>query len=198
MSKTEAAVKMWERQSGESSEAFQAFEEYLQIGADRSLSKVAQALSKSKQLLARWSKRDRWQERVLAFDRWQGRALNESLLSRKAEMRARQASTAEEIQRRVLQRIQNMTPAEIDSMPISQVVALFKAGTEVERKSRDIGRDELDAAQRDDTPTFVIEFVPGRPEGMVSVRMADGVTGYIPAENVEWFLSDHPGAIAIR
>ena len=48
----------------ESAKAFAAFSLYLNLGAERSLAAVAQKLSKSEQLLKRWSAKYDWQARV--------------------------------------------------------------------------------------------------------------------------------------
>lgn len=50
----------------ESSKAFAAFKTYLDMGPDRSLATVAQKLSKSEQLLKRWSAKFDWPGRVKA------------------------------------------------------------------------------------------------------------------------------------
>ncbi|MCX4266510.1 MAG: hypothetical protein OSJ64_06880 [Firmicutes bacterium] len=63
-----APLELWERQEGESAPAFQAFAAYRDMGAERSLAKVAQKLGKSKALMERWSSQWHWQERVLAYD----------------------------------------------------------------------------------------------------------------------------------
>jgi hypothetical protein len=57
----------WERLPGESKEAFQAFAIYRDMGAERSLAKVAKQLGKSTQLVERWSARDHW---VMRADTW--------------------------------------------------------------------------------------------------------------------------------
>lgn len=57
----------WERLPGESKEAFQAFAIYRDMGAERSLAKVAKQVGKSTQLIERWSARDHW---VMRADTW--------------------------------------------------------------------------------------------------------------------------------
>ncbi len=52
----------------ESSKAFAAFNLYLNLGPQRSLAAVAQKLSKSGQLLKRWSTKFEWPARVQAYD----------------------------------------------------------------------------------------------------------------------------------
>jgi hypothetical protein len=56
----------FEQQPKESAKAFAAFSLYLNLGAERSLAAVAQKLSKSEQLLKRWSAKFDWPARVAA------------------------------------------------------------------------------------------------------------------------------------
>lgn|SRR3982751_1254965 len=58
----------WTRRRHEGVRAFQAFHLYLQMGADRSISKVAGQLGKSRSLLARWSTAHEWSERAGEWD----------------------------------------------------------------------------------------------------------------------------------
>ena len=66
---------LWGRQCGESRKAFAAFTTYVEMGTDRSLKRLSEALgrSTSRGLFARWSAKWSWQQRVKAFDREQGR-----------------------------------------------------------------------------------------------------------------------------
>ena len=57
ITRQDAPPELWERQDGETAQAFQAFAEYRDMGAERSLAKVAQKLGKSKPLMERWSSR---------------------------------------------------------------------------------------------------------------------------------------------
>ena len=56
----------FEQQSKESDKAFAAFALYLSMGSERSTAAVATKLTKSEQLVRRWSARWRWTERVSA------------------------------------------------------------------------------------------------------------------------------------
>ena len=57
----------FERKERETSKAYGAFREYLDLGPQRSLVKVAERLGKSKTLIERWSRRYDWPGRVLAY-----------------------------------------------------------------------------------------------------------------------------------
>ena len=61
---------LWERQLRESDEAYEAFQIYLSLGAERSIRTVAQRCTKNESLIKRWSSRDNWVERVRAYDNW--------------------------------------------------------------------------------------------------------------------------------
>lgn len=55
-------------QRGESAEAYEAARLYFEMAANRSQEAVAQKLSKSRQLLGRWSTKWNWAERAAAYD----------------------------------------------------------------------------------------------------------------------------------
>jgi hypothetical protein len=72
----------WNRQSTETAPAFQAFVLYRDGGPDRSLRGVAQALGKSRSLMARWSARHEWAARVDAWDKAQDERLQATLTAK--------------------------------------------------------------------------------------------------------------------
>jgi hypothetical protein len=191
------AIKAWERQEGESQEAYEAFEQYLGMGAQRSLVKVAKLVGKSHTLIERWSVRDQWQGRVVHHDRWRARALNEEILLGTAEMRQRAIKTAMAIQARVAQRVTNMSKAEIAKLRPREIAALFNSATKAEASARDISLDDLDDDEHQIVPTFQINFLPSKPEGFVAVRLRSGEAGYIPRDQVARFKADYPDAVVI-
>jgi len=84
----------FEQQARESARAFEAFSEYLKLGPERSLAAVAQKLSKSEQLLKRWSARFDWPARVAAH------AAHLALVERQATEAAVRDEAAEWLERR--------------------------------------------------------------------------------------------------
>jgi hypothetical protein len=70
----------FEQKPDESAKAFAAFNEYLNMGPQRSLEAVGRKLGKSKALMERWSKRHNWVARVEAH------AQHWAALTRRAEV----------------------------------------------------------------------------------------------------------------
>jgi len=63
----------WERVSGETQKAFEAFCIYRDMGASRSLRKVADQLGKSSRLIKKWSSLNGWVKRTTAYDDYMDR-----------------------------------------------------------------------------------------------------------------------------
>ena len=76
--------KLWDKQDGESSRAYEAFQTYLNMGADRSLDKVVQKLDKSRTLISRWSHTYKWVERTAAYDRCVAEKVHEEAIKNAA------------------------------------------------------------------------------------------------------------------
>lgn len=84
----------WERQPDEGIKPYEAFNCYLLMGDERSFPKVSHELKKSVSLLARWSSKYHWQDRVAAYDEEQMRLARIEQQKEIAEMRKRHAKLA--------------------------------------------------------------------------------------------------------
>jgi hypothetical protein len=187
-------IKPWERQPHDTDRAFEAFEVYRALGTSRSLAKAAERLGKSTQLLERWSKRDRWLERVYAYDRHEARAVNEAVYLGTAEMRKRMVNQALGMQARAQQRIIKMTDEEIGQLKPTEILGLMRVAADMERKARDIPEDQFAFAE---VPSFEIQVIHPAGQGMVGVQMQDGRVGYIPLRRVDDFRRDYPDALVL-
>jgi hypothetical protein len=189
-SEVRTLATLWERWPGESLRAYQGFCTYRTQGADRSCSKVARELSKSRQLIARWALRWHWQDRVAAFDEYESRIIDKRVILNKAKLRERQVNAALELQTKATERLSAMAVADLSPM---EVCAFLKVSGEM------VSRDDLEARDFPPDlvpPTFQIQVIrPGH--GMVGVQLADGRCGYIPASQVDRFRRENPDAVVI-
>ena len=127
----------WERQPRESAQAYQAFSIYRDLGEDRSLQAVATQLSKSLQLMKRWSKNWSWGERVRQYDdslqrEAQARAYKKAVKELE-EMQLRQIKTAVLLQKKAVQALDALDPLLIKPQDI---VRMISAGAQLENATR--------------------------------------------------------------
>jgi hypothetical protein len=123
---TNPGTHIWERQDSDTDRAWEAFEIYRQMGTHRSYQKVAAQLGKSRILIERWARRDNWQMRVLAWDRYESRVVNERVMLGTASMRERQVVAAMALQARAQNRLLHMTAEEMDKLRPVDVCAMCR------------------------------------------------------------------------
>ncbi len=87
----------FEQQTDETAKAFEAFSVYLNMGVNRSLAAVARKLKKSEGLIARWSRRHHWGERI------QEHGKHIAVLTRNAEVQVVNEFALEHAKRRSAQ-----------------------------------------------------------------------------------------------
>ena len=129
----------WERQSGESYAAFEAFQTYLTA---RSYPKVAEKLSKSVTLMKRWAKRHNWRERADAWDNEVSRRAMEQASADYAAMIERQINIGRMMQSRGANSIQQMNLSDLPPKMLPALVELVKIGVNVERTARELKADK--------------------------------------------------------
>lgn len=133
----------WERQKGESAQAFEAFTIYLNMGADRSVRGVAQNLSKSCTLISRWSSANHWVERVRAWDNFMQKEARKAAAAEVRAMAQRHIDIAMQLQKTAILALQEQGTDLIDSRNFTNVL---KFATDLERSNRETGAE--DAAQK--------------------------------------------------
>lgn len=135
----EKQVQPWERQDGETAKQFEAFVVYRDLGDERSLVKVAEMLSKSAQLMSRWSSANKWVERVAAWDDEQDRILRleqikdiKRMRKRHADMAVSMITAAAKGLKKIMEKPEEMKP--------NDIARLVEVASKLERISRgDVG-----------------------------------------------------------
>ena len=144
----------WERQTGESAQAFASFLAYLQMGADRSLSAVGQRLGKSKALMERWSREKEWQERIRAYDNDVEKQARRKAVASRKDMVDRHIGIAMQLQKKALQALKDLS---VEDMTPKDIKEYIKMATDLERLNRTL--EEESAAAKDDGPTQLADTI---------------------------------------
>ena len=132
-----ADMQPWERQDGETAKAYEAFSEYRDMGAERSLAKVGQKLGKSKAQMEKWSKKYSWVARAEQWDLEEDRLVRIALTKEIGAMRKRHTDVARAMLIKAARALQKIPDDEIKATDISRMVDV---ASKLERISRgDVG-----------------------------------------------------------
>lgn len=119
----------WERNQ-ESPEAWAAFVQYRDAGAERSVRSVARALDKSATLIAKWSVKHHWVDRVAAWDAHCDEQNRKAMDKARAKMAADQAKAGRATWEKALEEILKRAPSDARWQDL---VALLAQGVKIER-----------------------------------------------------------------
>jgi len=128
-------AEIWERLPDESSKAYQAFCEYRDMGADRSIRKLAQARGKptSTKWLCHWSAKHNWVERARAYDDYLEQEKRKEQEKAILEMVERHTKEAMALQQKALERLKSLDPNELSTR---DVLNYLMEAMKLERLSR--------------------------------------------------------------
>lgn len=124
---------LWERQQGESPQAYEAFAIYRDMGPGRNLRTVAEQLSKSLPLIKRWSREKSWGERCRAYDNHVDEKARQTALRKYKNMRTRHIGIALQLQEKAIAELQNLPDG---SLTPKDIIQFIDRATELERLNR--------------------------------------------------------------
>lgn len=125
----------WERRPGESAPAYAALQTYLHQGNARSVSKVAQELTKSRSLIARWSSSHDWPERAAAWDRHIAGAYAAELIEAQRTLAHRHLAVAQTALEKVTAAVAAVDPSRLS---VPDVAKLWDLAVRTERDAVDV------------------------------------------------------------
>lgn len=125
--------EIWERQPGESVQAFEAFKIYRDLGLKRSNQEVCKQLSKSRQLISRWKAAWNWDERVRAYDNALEREAHKEAVKNLKDMTSRHIRISVQLQNKALEALQKM---KVEDMSPRDIREYIKLATDLERLNR--------------------------------------------------------------
>ena len=149
----------WERQKGESAQAFEAFSLYLEMGADRSIRAVAQECTKSVSLIRRWSSTYHWVERCRAWDNHIQHEAKKAAITEVRNMTKRHVTMAQQIQNAAMLALKELGS---DMVNPKNFAAIVKLATELERQNLEAqvtaASEEISSTQ-DDGPSTLADAI---------------------------------------
>ena len=167
-----ADIMPWERQDGETPKQFEAFARYRDLGEERSLSKVAQQLSKSKQLLSRWSSANSWVDRCAAWDREQDRIARQKQLRDIKNMRKRHQGMANAMIQTAAKGLKHIMDNPEDMKP-NDIARLVEVASKLERISMgDVG-DVIEQRDGGESISAVQIYIPDNNRGRDKAQFDD-------------------------
>lgn len=148
--KTELA---WERQPGESEEAYEAFTDYYK-NPKRSQKKTAKAVGKSEALIYRWSVRWHWTERAREYDNALVREEYTATLDEIRKMNKAQAAIGLLLQKKGQEALEKLN---LKKMSAKDLLQFLIQGTTIERRARlsDVSIQNKKKAQEESGTEYV-------------------------------------------
>lgn len=122
----------WERQPGESEEAYAAFTDYYK-NPKRSQKKTAKAVGKSEALIYRWSVRWHWSERAREYDNALVREDYLATIDEIRKMNRKQAVIGVLLQTKGVAALQKLKP---EKLTAKELIQFLIQGTNIERRAR--------------------------------------------------------------
>lgn len=148
MARNDRNENSWDRQKGETVQAFEAFDLYCQLGDERSLAKVGQKLGKSTTLMERWSSQWNWVNRSRDYDNEKKRQELQAEKKAYRAMRDRQLGIAVQFQKKAFEALKKL---KIEEMSPRDIKEFMKLGAEIERANINISAVEESNGDSDDT-----------------------------------------------
>ncbi len=112
----------WDRLPQEGSKAFAAFVCYRQMGMERSVQKVVQKLTKSRQLLHRWAQVHNWKRRAEDFDSYQDEIAQRETIRQRIEFNKATLAIAQKMQAKALQGFNALETVKMVQIPRKEIV----------------------------------------------------------------------------
>ena len=149
----------WERQTGESGPAFEAFTVYRDMGEKRTISAVAKQLNKSLQLCHRWKSRWNWRDRADAYDASIAEEARRKAVAERKKMQERHIKISMQLQKTALEALEKIKPKDMTPKDVKEFLRL---ATELERMNREesIQQQTLDLKREE------FEYKKERDSGM--------------------------------
>ena len=169
----------WERQLGETSKSFAAFQKYLNLSSRRTLGRVAEMSGCSAQNIERWSRKWSWVARVQAYDVIEEQKFREQTCRDRLAHSRRQIAIGQSLQSVAVAGVRELQDRLTQKLPLNltpiELAALLKLGDELE--SRGLGTSREGRFTR---INVILKRQADYPEPMVDDKSTPLIEGEVP------------------
>jgi hypothetical protein len=146
----------WDRRPDESPPAFAAFRTYLEQGAARSVTKVAEECHKSRSLIGRWSSRHRWRARSDAYDAHDTARYLAEVADARRTLAHRHLAVSRVALAKVAAAVEGI---DVDGLTVPELTRLSDIATRTEREALQVPvRLEVTGADGGPVPVLIAEM----------------------------------------
>lgn len=128
----------WDRQEKESSQAYEAFTVYRNLGVGRTYTAVAEKLRKSSSLIRRWADNFNWHKRADEWDKTITERTLEKIVEEDAKMLEMQINIGKMMQAKGVTGLGGINFENLSVKHLSSIINLITSGVNIERSSRDL------------------------------------------------------------
>lgn len=148
------------RQETESRKAFRAYQTYRDMGDSRTLRKTAELLHLKPSLISSWSQEFGWSARLEEWSDYLARTKLEKQATQVIEMHERHASVACMFQTKVIERLMQLTPADLALLSPDTLMSWFSQAARIEAQARGVPSHTIAASlSSPDGGPIKVEFV---------------------------------------
>ncbi len=147
MARNARSENSWERQPGESAQAYEAFKIYCELGEERSTRAVGQKCIKSVSLILRWSSKWNWVDRARDYDNELRRQKLRAEKEAYRKMKQRHIGMAIQLQQKAFDALKKLNPEDLSPKEIRE---FLKLGAELERMNMALAEQEENRENNDE------------------------------------------------
>ena len=129
----------WERQEFESVIAYKAFKTFLEM-QERNIEAVATELSKTREMVIRWSEKYEWERRAALFDFFQAQAEKKNSEQEQKKMATNQINLGRMLQ---AEGVKALKEKDLTAEPVAVILKAIELGIQIERSARNIEKKSI-------------------------------------------------------
>ena len=155
-------AELWERQDGESPQAWESFVAYRDLGAERSLTKAGELVGRARQTMSVFSMKWKWVERCAAWDAELDRQARQAQLDAIKKMRKRHADLAMAALAKTARALARIPEEEWKA---GDVARMMEVASKLERIARGDVSEVIEEREGEAVASQVVFYMPSNSRG---------------------------------